>query len=58
MGEFFRDGAAESFAGSSDDGDPACESQIHSSTFYKSSMVSRNGRGRQRWLRCEEIYLP
>src|SRR5713101_5075603 len=42
VGEFLRDGAAESLAGSRDDGDAACETQIQSCTPSKTLIVSRN----------------
>src|SRR5438876_403935 len=46
-GEFFRDGAAQSFAGSRDDRDAPRDPQIHSGTSSKLVIVSQNGRDRQ-----------
>jgi hypothetical protein len=40
--EFFRDGAAQSFAGRRDDGYATCELWIHSTTPLKTLIVSRN----------------
>jgi hypothetical protein len=57
-GEFFGDRAAQSFAGSCDDRNPASESQIHSSTSSKLIIVSQIGGERQCRVRRRILFAP